>query len=150
MLYLKRFNESQEVLYHRLQENDIIASLKRSQIQQSGNIYFAYIENIDKVKLTNNEINTIKSYVKWNYVYHIEILLAGKQISIISHNNIQRYYICKNDDEYYYVLNIYSDFTMSIYKCDDIDGLLEYLKYESVINQQSEDIRKMVEIKRKK
>lgn len=126
MKYLRKFNES----------NSFYSTLSYSEMEN--------LRSYNRELFTDNEVNLIISKLN-NFFYHIHHKIEKNKrigVEIIEINDKSygpsdtKLYISKYEDEWYsieYYKAVNLKYAKTYYKCDQLDGLIEFLKDKKVI-----------------
>lgn|SRR5574343_21173 len=112
MRYLKTFENIDSKLYHKIKSSE-------------------YNSNIRRVNFLRKHIEEIA--VKLNYKFYISFG-GGTYIKISRADSYGFSCIIHHCEDEYFNIEYFNTYTTNFYKCDQMDGLLQFLKDENIIN----------------
>jgi len=131
MKHLKRFNESINEYYQKISQNDYCLGVYKTTSE------LATDSHRNTLEFDLNEKEEIqKRNVGYQIVFkkkHQKSQPAPSYASLEVYYRDRKIYIEKLEDEWFYVAFPSPDYGEAYYKCDQFDGLLEFLKYKGII-----------------
>jgi hypothetical protein len=111
MKYIKKFNESNGLLFEEINLDEFFKNLNLSNLVLFNEREIEFLENISE------------EYIEYDNCYYDD---NNRILQFAGLNIDERFYIHKTDDEYYYVSLAFQDFE-KFYKCDTFEGLKQLI-----------------------